>query len=427
VKKRRVLYVAHGHPALRKGGGEQHALELYEAVQARTDFEPVLLAWDSRFTRKTDADSVFRAIDNDPGQVLCSTANYDQFRHACGDKTFLTIHFDAFLRQVQPDVVHFQHYLHLGVDAIRQVRATLPGVPIVLTLHEYTAMCHANGHMVRAGTSELCERPAPLQCHQCFPNWSAGEFLLRERLIRSNLSFVDAFIAPSRTLLERFVEWGIPREKILELDYGRPSPDTSPPEPAAPEGQVTRIGYFGQLSPAKGVLVLLRAMIHLEKYGVPIHLYVNGANLDLQTLEFRREYHSLLRRAGESVTDLGPYSFAAVARRMSMVDWIVVPSVWWENSPMVIQEAFLHRRPVICSGVGGMAEKVIHDRSGLHFRAGDALDLAGVLQRVVENPGLLERLRSGIPAVPRMVDAIERHTMLYRSLLEHRISSRGPS
>jgi len=56
---------------------------------------------------------------------------------------------------------------------------------------------------------------------------------------------------------------------------------------------------------------------------------------------------------------------------MAAVDWVVVPSIWWENSPLVIQEAFAHGRPVICSDIGGMAEKVAHEKNGLHFRAND--------------------------------------------------------
>ena len=56
---------------------------------------------------------------------------------------------------------------------------------------------------------------------------------------------------------------------------------------------------------------------------------------------------------------------------MAEIDWVVVPSIWWENSPLVIQEAFLHGRPVICSDIGGMAEKVRHGVDGLHFRVGD--------------------------------------------------------
>jgi hypothetical protein len=72
---------------------------------------------------------------------------------------------------------------------------------------------------------------------------------------------------------------------------------------------------------------------------------------------------------------------------MGDVDWVVVPSVWWENSPLVIQEAFQRGRPVICSDIGGMAEKVADGVDGLHFRAGDPEALAATIARAATDPG----------------------------------------
>ena len=77
----------------------------------------------------------------------------------------------------------------------------------------------------------------------------------------------------------------------------------------------------------------------------------------------------------------------------------LLPSRWWENSPLVVQEAFTHRRPVICSGIGGLAEKVDDEVNGLHFNVGDPDSLAWVIQRAATEPGLWERLRAGIPHV----------------------------
>jgi glycosyltransferase involved in cell wall biosynthesis len=105
---------------------------------------------------------------------------------------------------------------------------------------------------------------------------------------------------------------------------------------------------------------------------------------------------------------------------MARIDWVVVPSIWWENSPLVIQEAFLHGRPVICSDIGGMAEKVADDIDGLHFRRGDAEHLATVMQRAVEAPGLWERLRAGIRPVHRMDDHVVWLSSLYRELMSER-------
>jgi glycosyltransferase involved in cell wall biosynthesis len=102
---------------------------------------------------------------------------------------------------------------------------------------------------------------------------------------------------------------------------------------------------------------------------------------------------------------------------MRQVDWVVVPSVWWENSPLVIQEAFAAGRPVVCSGIGGMAEKVPAGTAGLHFRAGDPGDLADVMRRAATEPGLWDRLRAGLPTPHPMPAHVARLAGLYESLL----------
>jgi glycosyltransferase involved in cell wall biosynthesis len=105
---------------------------------------------------------------------------------------------------------------------------------------------------------------------------------------------------------------------------------------------------------------------------------------------------------------------------MARVDWVVVPSIWWENSPLVIQEAFLCGKPVICSDIGGMAEKVENGVSGIHFRRGDAEHLAEVMKRAAETPTLWQKLRSGIPEVHGMNDHVARLGLIYRELLAQR-------
>jgi glycosyltransferase involved in cell wall biosynthesis len=117
------------------------------------------------------------------------------------------------------------------------------------------------------------------------------------------------------------------------------------------------------------------------------------------------------------VTLVGEYDHRQLPALMENVDWVVVPSIWWENSPLVIQEAFLHGRPVICSDIGGMAEKVADGVNGLHFRAGSATNLADTLRRAVGTSGLWERLRSGVPAVYAIEESAAVLSGVYRELL----------
>jgi glycosyltransferase involved in cell wall biosynthesis len=140
----------------------------------------------------------------------------------------------------------------------------------------------------------------------------------------------------------------------------------------------------------------------------------------MQGHEYRQTFEQLLADTRGVVTMVGQYAPAELPRLMEQIDWVVVPSIWWENSPLVIQEAFAHGKPVICSDIGGMAEKVTHGVNGLHFRVGDPSSLADVLREAVSTPGLWERLRAGIPPVHRMDEHVARLGGIYSTLLDER-------
>jgi glycosyltransferase involved in cell wall biosynthesis len=143
----------------------------------------------------------------------------------------------------------------------------------------------------------------------------------------------------------------------------------------------------------------------------------------LQPQKFRDELDGLLSKitdGANNVTLAGQYAHDDLPRLMAEVDWVVVPSRWWENSPLVIQEAFLHKRPVICSNIGGMAEKVTDGVDGLHFRAGDPRSLARVLERATTSPALWESLRAGIPGIYDMQAHVASLRDMYRQQLDRR-------
>jgi glycosyltransferase involved in cell wall biosynthesis len=155
--------------------------------------------------------------------------------------------------------------------------------------------------------------------------------------------------------------------------------------------------------------------------GVPeAHLTVYGANLEVLPEAQRKVYVDAIQGAGDNVTFAGPYDPSILPRLMAEIDWVIVPSRWWENSPLVIQEAFMHGRPVICTGIGGMAEKVTNGVNGLHFFMSDRAHLADTIRRAVRTPGLWEHLRAGIPPVYTMDEHIASLSTLYEDLIARR-------
>jgi glycosyltransferase involved in cell wall biosynthesis len=426
----KVLFVSNNHPAVRPGGLELYAQDLYEAARDRGEFEPVFLARTGppySSTTRDDADASFRLIGSDPNQYLFLTqikpdlSNYDALFGRTVAKDDLTVAYANFLESHRPDIVHFHHTLFLGYDIVRVTRNVLPDAPIMYSLHEYIPICHRDGQMIRTKGNELCTEESPRRCHECFPEISPQTFYMRKRFIQSHLELVDCFVVPSDYVALRYAEWGIPRSKLVVKPYSlQPIDVTADDLERQDEMRLrNRFAYFGQLSPYKGADVLLEAM---DLLGADFdgELRIFGANLEIQNPSFRERFGSLLAVERPNVRFMGSYKRAEIPRLMARIDWVVVPSIWWETGPIVVWEAFQNGRPVISSDIGGMSEKVTDGVDGLHFRTGDPHSLATVMRRAAESPGLWEQLHAGVPRAPSHTidEDLEIMTNLYRGLLE---------
>ena len=423
--RKRVLYVVHAHPSVLAGGAENYAHQLYEQMRHDPHFEPVMLARAGPPSYKQGPPNLgtpLIPIEGDANQYLVYTdeSGYDYFNSTMKTKNLYTEHYRAFLEAYRPDIVHFQHTIFLGMDMILETRRTLPDAAIVYTLHEFLPICFNDGQMVRRDGS-LCDHASPRRCHECFPERSPQDFFLREHFIKSHLNLVDLFIAPSHFLMERYVKWGIDPERIRFEENGRPGSAIINESGTRPRN---RFGFFGQFNQFKGVDLAMEAMRLLvddsrfETTGPAPHLVLHGANLEYQTAVFQERFHELLEAGRGSVTLKGKYRPSELPALMAAVDWVIVPSRWWENSPLVIQEAFQHRRPVICSDIGGMAEKVTPGVNGLHFRTGDAHGLAEAMASASTTEGLWNRLQAGIPEVHTLEAHARRLAGMYRELVE---------
>jgi glycosyltransferase involved in cell wall biosynthesis len=404
----RVLIVSHGHPDFSLGGGEIAAHVQWQELRRRR-IECMFIARTSESPRHAGAAFSNRSADG--MEVLFSAPPVDHFRHSQPDRRVIYHEFRAMLERFNPTVVHFHHYAHLGLEMIREVRKFKRDVAIVLTLHEYLAMCNAQGQMLKAN-GLLCMKAAPLDCHQCFPGISPQDFFLRELFVKSFFKLCDHFICPSAFLRQRYLDWGLPAEKMSVLENGQ-APAAVCPQPAA--ARSTRFVVLGQLSRLKGTLVLLEAARLLPKRlrrRISIEIY---GSMQHESDEFKAQFKQGLAGLEDLVRYCGPYRPADVSDIIQRSGWVVTPSIWWENSPMVIQEAFAARRPVICSNIGGMAEKVEHGVSGLHFRAGSASDLAARLEEAATQPGLWDALCNGLPQPPTIAEMVDILLSVYRA------------
>jgi glycosyltransferase involved in cell wall biosynthesis len=409
----RVLVMSHAHPRLSHGGAEIAAYRLYESLAALPGCQAWFLGCDPAGTAGRDGVALTQPF-GERDYLYSGTGQFDWFKFANRDPR-LPGELRALLDDLRPDVVHLHHYVNYGLEALWLIKTVLPGARIVVTLHEFQAICNHFGQMVTTGALKLCEEAGRQACRKCFPAIDGSDFFIRETYIKLFFGLVDHFISPSRFLLERYVTWGIDRARMSVIEnIIAPASEAAP---AAARDGVLRVGFFGQISRLKGVNVVMecaRLLSERSRAQIVIDIFGDYSN---QPPQFQQDFLDQLAKCGENVNYRGTYRQSEVDRLMRGVDAVLVPSIWWENSPVVIQEALRNRRPVICSNIGGMAEKVRDGLDGFHFNVGSGLELCYLLQRLHDDPHLLQAVRLTLQGPPAPLEVLEQHITLYGMLL----------
>ena len=337
------MVVSHGHPDTSPGGAENAAYALFKGLQQRDGVEALFVA---REQPAAHQGAPLGQYKSDGTEVVIRT-EIEFFRFSQRHHKLVYHDFRSLLEWFKPTVVHFHHYVHLGLELLREVRNYSPDTKIVLTLHEYLAICMNDGQMVKKYDRSLCYQASPDACHRCFPDISPQDHFLRESYIKSLLGVVDAFVSPSGFLMERYVAWGLPQDKFHQIENGLPAHAIGGAGKGR-NGSATRFGFFGQMLPFKGLEVLLEAVDRLpgnvSRGADRITLDIHGSRLSEQPGTYQNRVADLLKKCGDRVKMHGRYDQADLPRLLRTVDWLVIPSTWWENSPIVNPGSLRQRR-----------------------------------------------------------------------------------
>jgi glycosyltransferase involved in cell wall biosynthesis len=417
----RVLIVSHGHPKVSLGGAEVASHNLHKGLNAIPSVRSNYLARIGAPFPRHDASALMsHGLADD--EILYHADRYDHFMLSNAGTDDIGSDLVRYVKNTKPDIVHFHHVIGLGLETIYAVREAIPDAGLVVTFHEYLALCHHHGQMVKK-SGGLCTRSTPIDCSQCFPEIAPSRFLRRQRFIRGMLELCDRFVSPSRFLANRYAEWGLPRDRMSVIENGIDIAAPAPPRAlSGPEPRRSRFAFFGQMIEFKGVDILLDAVARIPEsiWGEDSRVMIFGGHLERTPPEYRARIKELETAAGNRARLYGAYRNDDMPRLMQSCDWVVVPSTWWENAPVVIQEAFFHGRPIIASNIGGMAEKVTDGVDGMHFRARSPEDLADRMIEALTDPTLWERLRGGIRHPMTHIESAEAHLGLYREILAAR-------
>jgi glycosyltransferase involved in cell wall biosynthesis len=277
----------------------------------------------------------------------------------------------ALVERTRPDVAHLHNIAHqLSPSILYGLKNE--GVPIVQTLHDHKLIC-PNYQMFVHG--QPCERCAKWRyynacVHRCMHGSIAWSCLVAfeayaRKLLGTYRTCVDAFIAPSRSLMKRMIAHGVEPGKIVHLPYAIALESYEPRFES--DGYAV---YVGRLSSGKGLETLLEALALSP--GVVFKVIGDGPLADdLKTMAEQRGLRNVEFVGYKSGTELRALLRGA--------QFAVVPSECYENSPLAVYEACAYGKAVIGSSMGGIPELIVDGETGLIFSAGDADELAEAL------------------------------------------------
>jgi glycosyltransferase involved in cell wall biosynthesis len=278
------------------------------------------------------------------------------------------------LASEKPDIAHLHNvYHHLSPAIIATLKQH--GVPVVLTLHDYKTVCPAYKLFSGGRPCERCRGGRWRWCvlRRCVKGSVSGSLIgwLEARLQRANYRRVDRFICPSRFLLDKVREMGLDGEFALIANFTNPAAAAVPAPPPSP-----LVLFFGRLVEEKGAALLIEAM-----QGVAADCLIVGDGPEKAALQAQAA-----RLGTARVAFAGHQPRAELERLLGRASMVVVPSVWHENNPFSILEAFAQGVPVVAARIGGIPELVREGETGLLFRPGDAADLRRRIDWLLAHP-----------------------------------------
>ncbi|HSX14121.1 MAG TPA: glycosyltransferase [Chlamydiales bacterium] len=416
----KILKVIHGYPTRYNAGSEIYSQTLCHELAKQGHEVIVFTRQENAYKQEYSMDWEFDPMCQEIKICLINMAHgKDGYRHPEVDRAFSQL-----LDACEPDVVHVGHLNHLSTSLVFE--ANYRNIPVVFTLHDFWLMCPRGQFLqgIHSKTEDLypsCDSQQDEKCaKQCYwryfsspedqedikywTNW-VGK---RMEHVREITSLVDLFIAPSRYLMNRFVkDFDVDISKIVYLDYGFQRERLMGRNRKKEKDFV--FGYIGTHKQAKGIFHLLQAFketyqnAQLKIWGAPVQPFTQSLQSYIMTMD---------PVAQSRIFWMGSYRNQMLIEEVfNHVDAIVVPSIWGENSPLVIHEALEAKVPIITADFGGMGEYVHHEMNGLLFNFRNPKSLAEQMTRIVSDPQIALKIGNGgyLQSDDRRIPSIQTH------------------
>jgi glycosyltransferase involved in cell wall biosynthesis len=368
-----------------KGGAERYLFELTEVLQANGHtVVPFGMKHPDNFATEFEphfADNIDYTLDSAWQKAVHFFTISGRMIYSLHARRQL----ETLVAQERPDIAHvhmIDHQLSPSIlHALKKYK-----VPVIQTVHQYKLVC-PNYRLYNPRTAQICEKclsgnfyhPIFERCHK--DSTAAGLLLAVESYLHRWTKIyernIDIFHVPSRFMGEKMRQAGVGRGKIRHCPYSIKMDKFTPNYKSG--GYAL---YFGRLSDEKGLLTLLHAMRNLPD--VPLRVVGDGPQ-EQELKNFVGRYEM------DNIFFLGKKSGAELARLVQEANSVVVPSEWYDNSPLVIYESMAYGKPVIAARMGGMPELIREGETGLLFDAGNVDQLTEKIRFLWDQPKLAEQ------------------------------------
>lgn len=374
------------HDKGKAGGVGRHILELQKMLE-RNGHEVVPFAMREKETVPNNYLEFFPK-DFDLGEIRFSLKGLKSIPKIFYNREAIR-KLEKLIQKTKPDIVHIHNIYHHLSPAILPILKK-HGIPIAMTVHDYKLVC-PNYLMFNKG--KICEKCSGGRYYKCFTNkcvknsYAASLVLTLEAYFvkfKRYYDNVDIFFAPSRFMRDILIKNGFNGDKVKYLPNFFESANFNTKSGNAENEKYFL--YFGRLSKEKGVDVLIKSLqyIDLKDY----KLKIAGSGDEKEDLE--RLTSDLILK--DKVEFTGYKSGEDLQKLISGAAFVVLPSIWYENAPYSILEAYALGKPIIGARIGGIPELVRDKETGLLFEAGNEKDLAGKIQFILDNQGSVSKL-----------------------------------
>lgn len=283
----------------------------------------------------------------------------------------------------KPDLAHVHNFYHqLSPSIFNEMKRH--HLPIVFTAHDLKLLCPDYQMLNRGEVCEECHGNKYYKCvlNRCMKNsLSASLISTAEMYLHSLLkSFeaIDIIITPSMFYKNKFIEYGFSPEKVLHIPNFI---DTRANQPDYVSENY--MAYIGRLSKEKGILTLIEAMKDIK--GIDLYIVGDGP--------LRGEIEKII--AAQGLTHIKLLGFKTGKELKEIIQhckFTVLPSEWYENSPLSVFESMAYGKPVIGANIGGIPELIDHERTGYIFESRNSQQLAERINELANHPGRAEEM-----------------------------------